>query len=198
MPKELPPAHSAEAVEQIISVIRSSGLRSVHYIGGADENLLRGLIDIQPPLEVSAMDMPDRWRTGFAFFWDEVDFPKTPCPEQPEWLSGILFYQEGAPDHEIGIFDWPWHSRDQLREIVRFTGRKPPALLILIGDALSYEENVQAWFPERQEWGEKKVLHPCNFKHTSYDWEQLGEIWIGRWKSGKISYYERRKRYQSH
>lgn len=194
MPKELPPPHSAEVVELIICVIRSSGLHSVHYTGAADEGLLRALLAHEPKLELSVMDMPDRWETGFAFFWDERDFGNNLATDRPEWLEGIPFYQEGAPDHEIAIRDWPWDSSDQLRKIVRFTGRKPPALLILIGDALTYEEDVRAWIPDREEWGTQTIQHPCNFQHSSYDWEQVEELWIGRWKTGKVSYHERRKR----
>jgi|GEM_PF-4229896 len=67
----------AESVALILDIIRCSGFRTVHYTGRADENLLRGLLGVQPSLEVSVMDMPDRWGTGYAFHYDESEFGKT-------------------------------------------------------------------------------------------------------------------------
>jgi hypothetical protein len=125
------PALSAETISQILAAITSSGLRTVHYTGAANEGLLRALVAHEPKLEVSVMDMPDRWGTGYAFWYDEAEFGNCLPRDRPAWLESIPFYQEGASDHEIGIRDWPWDSADQLEQIVAFTGRKPPTLWFL-------------------------------------------------------------------
>lgn len=184
MPKDLIPPHPAELVSQITSVIRASGLRTVHYTGHADEGLLRELLAIEPEISLSVMDMPDRWKTGFAFFWEERDFPSTPCPELPDWLEEVRFYQEGASDHEIAIRDWPWDSPDQLDRIVRFIGRPPPKLLIIFGEAETYGAGLE-WVVSESEAKQVPVHKPADFRHPSYQWEKLGEIWIGRWIPGQ-------------
>ena len=117
---------SAENVALILDIIRGSEYRTVHYTGRADENVLRGLVGGKPPLEVSVMDMPDRWGTGYAFHYDEREFGNNLPIDRPDWLEGILFYQEGASDHEIAIRDWPWDSSDQMDRIIRFSTRRPP------------------------------------------------------------------------
>lgn len=174
------PPHSPTVVELILSCIASSGYRTVHYTGAADEGLLRSLISHQPKLEVSVMDMPDRWGTGYAFWHDEHQFPNCLPRERPDWLECIPFYQEGAADHEIAIRDWPWDFSDQLDRIVRFTGRKAPSMLIILGLAdlckVGYEGT-----DENGEWERGSMLRAAPFRHPSYLWEQHGEVWLGKW-----------------
>jgi len=184
---------SAENVALILDIIRASGFRTVHYTGRADESLLRGLLGVQPSLEVSVMDMPDRWGTGYAFHYDESDFGNNLPRDRPDWLEGIPFYQEGSSEHEIAIYDWPWNSFDQLDQIVKFTGRQPAKLIILFGDGLVNEVGVEG-MSETGEWERKTILRPMPFKHPKYDWEQIEDIWIGRWREGVISSYERAQR----
>jgi len=188
------PALSPAEREQLLALIAESGYRRVHYTGSAEVGLLRALLAVDPPLEVSVMDMDDRWERGFAYFWEEDEFPGIPCPEKPEWLGGVSFYQEGAPDHEIGLRYWPWDSCDQLERIVAFTGRKASTLLILFGDADKNFVGVSGIFEDGGEWETRYKLCPAPFRHPSYDWETPGGLKIGRWKHGIESAFERRQR----
>lgn len=191
MLKVIPPDHPAELVREIVEIIRSSGLRTVHYTGGADEGLLRALIGHRPPLEVSVMDMPDRWGTGYAFFYEEREFGNCLPRERPDWLDGIPFYQEGAPDHDIGLRDWPWDSCDHLERIVTFSGRSAPKLLLLFGYADSNFVGVEG-VSENGKWERTEILRPMPFRHPAYDWEGREQLWVGRWKAGFTSAAESR------
>ena len=117
MLKVMPPDHPADLVREIVEIIRSSGLRTVHYPGGADEGLLRAIIGHRPPLEVSVMDMPDRWGTGYAFFYEEREVGNCLPRELPDWLEGIPFYQEVAL---VPVF--PPATRDGLPRISGASG----------------------------------------------------------------------------
>ena len=171
---------SAENVTLILEVIRDSGYLTVHYTGRADENLLRGLLGMQPALEVSGMDMPDRWKSGSRYFWDEREACGSEYPECPDWLEGILFYQEGASEHEIAIRDWPWHSSDQMDRIIRSNPRRPPPKLWILFGFADMTEVGFAGIGESGEWERGSMLGAAPFRHKSYDWKRLGEIWVGR------------------
>ncbi len=183
---------SADLVARIMHVICASGLRSVHYTGAADEGLLRALLSHQLKLEISVMDMPDHWGTGYAFWYDEVEFGNCLPRERPEWLEEVPFYQEGSPDHEIGIFDWPWGSSDQLERIVDFDSRRPPEVLILFGFADQNFVGVEG-LSEDGRWERHSIIRPMPYRHPSYDWEIENGLIIGRWKEGTISAYDRRQ-----
>lgn len=115
----------AEVVSAVLAFARGCGCQSAHYIGNADRALIEGLAGIMGKDRVSIMDIPDRWKTGFAYFWDEDEFPGTPCPERPDWLEDIACYQEGAPDPPyLLIRDTPWDHRLQLRRIIAHHARK--------------------------------------------------------------------------
>jgi hypothetical protein len=194
MAREYPPDHPPQLVERIMEIILTSGFCSVHYTGGADEGLLRALAAKRAELEVSVMDMPDRWGTGYAFWYEEREFGNCLPRERPGWLEGIPFYQEGAPDHEIGLRDWPWDSSDQLERIVSFTGRPPPKLLILFGYADLNTVGIEGIF-ESGEWERREILRPMPFRHPAYEWDDSDHLWIGRWKAGVTSAYEKEQRY---
>jgi hypothetical protein len=184
---------STENVALILDIIRGSGYRTVHYTGRADENLLRGLLGEQPGLEVSVMDMPDRWKSGSRFFWDEREACGSEYPECPDWLEGILFYQEGASEHEIGIYDWPWFSCHQFQGMTAFTGRQPPRMVILFGNARLVKAG-EAWMQvEDRVWGKREQYKPIRIRQSSYRWQTVCGLRIGRWKDGVISAYERRQ-----
>jgi hypothetical protein len=128
----------AVVVSSILAFARELGVGSAHYIGNADRALIEGLSGILGKDAVSIMDMADRWKTGFAFFWDEREFPDTPCPERPEWLEGISSYQEGAPDPPyLLVRDTPWDHRLQLRRIIAHHERKDRHIpgVAMIGEA---------------------------------------------------------------
>jgi len=175
------PDLSAETISQILAAITSSGRSTVHYTGAADEGLLRALVAHEPKLEVSVMDMPDRWGTGYAFHYDEREFGQNLPRERPEWLEGIPFYQEGASDHEIAIRDWPWGSSDQMDRIIRFSPRRPPPKLWILFGLADMTEVGYEGIGNNGEWERGSMLRPAPFRHPSYEWEKRGAVWIGRW-----------------
>lgn len=128
----------ADVVSSILTFARKLEVSSAHYIGNADRSLIKGLSEILGNDAVSIIDIPDRWKTGFAFFWDEHEFPNTPCPECPNWLKGITSYQEGGPNLSyLLIQDTPWNHRLQLRNIVEHKKKKNLSIpgIVLIGEA---------------------------------------------------------------
>jgi hypothetical protein len=182
MPFDPPPDHPPALVAQIMEIVLVSPFRTLHYTGGADEGMLRALLADRERLEVTVMDLPDRWGSGWSFFWEEG---KGELPARPEWLEGVPFYQEGASDHEIALRDCPWDSLDQFDLIVAFTGCRPPKLVLLFGRAgmvKTGEERI--W--EDGEWKLKKLdlFKPLTITHPAYDWETLGDLRVGRWKEG--------------
>ncbi len=119
----------ADVVSAVLAFARERGIRTVHYVGNADQALIEGLVGIVGKDGVSIMDIPDRWKTGFGFCWDEREFPNTPCPERPDWLEDIACYQEGGPDcPDLWIQDTGWNAPEQLAEIIAFRQRKHPAI----------------------------------------------------------------------
>ncbi len=126
-------------VEAVLGFARERGVRSAHYVGNADRGLIEGLTSIVGKEALSIMDMPDPWKTGFAFWWDEREFPGIPCPERPEWLEGISCYQEGGPDEaDLMIWETPWNRASQLLRIIGFRrrrGYRPFPQVVLLGEA---------------------------------------------------------------
>ena len=177
--QDLPP----EDVAALLQVVRESGFQSVHYTGRADEGLLRGLLGMRPALKVTVMDIPDRWKTGSAFWDDDEELEDIPCRRRPDWLEGVPFYQEGAPAHDVSVRDWPWDSNDQLKRIVEFSARRRPRLIILFGDA-EFHQNPREALAYGQERKSRDTLHPASFRHPAYDWQHREPFWIGRWNDG--------------
>lgn len=74
-----------------------------------------------------------RPNTGAAFFWDGPDDYPGPC--RPDWLEGVLFFQEGGPKKmDLLIWDVPFSHPDQLAAI---TERHRPTHLLLVDEACS-------------------------------------------------------------
>lgn len=149
-----------------MGIVLASPYRSLHYTGSADEGLMRALLADRERLEISAMDMPNRWGGATRFFWDEFESCGMPYPECPDWLEHVTFYQEGAADHDIALRDWPWGSPHQFRKIVAFTGQQPPRLVLLFG------------------------LADLGTVHRSYHWERREGLTIGRWREGYRSAFD--------
>jgi hypothetical protein len=191
MRSDLPPDHQPALIAQIMEIILASPFRTVHYTGGADEGLLRALLADRKRLEVTVMDMLDRWSSGWSFFWEEgMGEP----PDRPEWLEGVPFYQEGASDHEIALRDWPWESLDQFDRIVAFTGCRPPKLVLLFGRAGRVETGKERIHEDGELKLKTRDVHePLIITHPAYDWETLGELRVGRWKAGVKSAHENRE-----
>lgn len=119
----------SEQISASLAVVREHGIRFAHYVGNADRGLIEGLSGVLGKDAVSIMDMADRWKTGFAFWCDEREFPGTLCPERPEWLEGISCYQEGGPDcPDLWIQDTEWNAPEQLARIIAFRQPKHPPI----------------------------------------------------------------------
>jgi len=191
MRSDLPPDHQPALIAQIMEIILASPFRTVHYTGGADEGLLRALLADRKRLEVTVMDMLDRWSSGWSFFWEEgMGEP----PDRPEWLEGVPFYQEGSSDHEIALRDWPWESLDQFDRIVAFTGCRPPKLVLLFGRTGRVETGKERIHEDGELKLKTRDVHePLIITHPAYDWETLGELRVGRWKAGVKSAHENRE-----
>jgi len=102
---------------------------SVHYIGYAHEPMLR-ILHRHLGIKFSVMDVPDRYSTGMSFFWEEED-GEFPGPARPEWLRGVPFYQEGAPEADLQIQDIRWRDSGQLAALVA----RHPTYFLLIDEA---------------------------------------------------------------
>jgi len=179
-------------IDRIMEILLASPYRTVHYVGQADEGLLRALLADRERLKVTVMDMPDRWKTGYAFCYDEDEFGKHLPRERPDWLEGVPFHQEGAPDHDILIQDWPWDSYDQLENTVAFEGRRPPKWLLLFGFADRNIVGVEG-VSENGRWEREEILRPAPIHHPAYVWENSGGLHVGRWKPEVVSVYEKRQ-----
>lgn len=162
---DLPPLLAPELIMGIMEILNPSPYRTVHYTGAADEGLLQALLAETGRFGVRVMDMPDRWGSGLRFFWEEFESSGSECPEKPGWLNDVPFYQEGAPDHDICLYDWDLESRT-FGQFVSFTGRRPPRIAILFGRA------------------------DMQIRHRSYSWETRGPLRIGRWREGIASAWD--------
>ena len=132
-----------EARPEILAVIddllSSHAVSSVHYTGYAYEPILR-LLHRHLGTSFSVMDMPDRYHTGAAFFWEgDEDYPG---PARPDWLEDVPFYQEGFPDSDLLIWDTPWSHAGQLAAIIE---RRRPTHLLLVDEACSATHTAYSW-----------------------------------------------------
>ena len=119
--------HSASVVSVIGTYIVDAGVRSVHYVGYADESLIRELMGL-PGLKLSLMDYWDRYHRGAHFFNDDdMDLSDL---EVPAWLDGVVTCFEGFPKCEALIWDM------EPCELENFIKDRTPKHLILEGQAI--------------------------------------------------------------
>jgi hypothetical protein len=139
---------------EIQEIIAATPFTTIHYVGCADESVIRAL---KERYSLSIMDQYNRTNRSTHFWFDEteLDFCQYPIPD---WMDGVVSYEEGASPHEIALRDIPWNSADQLDRIVAFAVRSAPELVILFGEA--------------------DLLTTCQ----SYEWERRTGISIGRRK----------------
>jgi len=116
-------------------LLTTRAVTSVHYVGYAHEPVLR-LLHRHLGTAFSVLDYPDRYNTGAAFFWDGPDEDDPyPYPGRPDWLNGVLFFQEGGPKKmDLLIWDMPFSHPGQLAAI---TERHRPTHLLLVDEACS-------------------------------------------------------------
>jgi hypothetical protein len=120
-----------EVLTALDALFTSHTVTSAHYAGYAHEAVLR-LLTRHLGTSFSVMDMPDRYGTGAAFFWEGDD--DCPAPARPDWLEEVLFYQEGVPDADLFIWDVPWSYPEQFSAIIE---RHQPTHLLLVDEACS-------------------------------------------------------------
>lgn len=115
---------SPEVVAVLDGFLTAGTLTSVHYVGYAHEPILR-VLHRHLGAAFSVTDIADRFGAGAQFFWEgDGDYPGQ---ARPDWLEGILFYQEGIPRTDLLIWDAPWRDPEQCSAIVE--SRKPKHLL---------------------------------------------------------------------
>jgi hypothetical protein len=140
------------AIDEILCLLHRSNFKMVHYVGYADERLIKSLI-AEKRYAISLMDYWDRYHRE-VHFWDgdELDLSHLVVPE---WLDGIPSYFEGAPEHDVLLQDIPWQYEGQFDAIVAFESRPAPLCVVLFGEA------------------EMDTGHP------SYSWQQTAFLRIG-------------------
>ena len=118
-----------EVVAIIDELLKTHAIESVHYVGYAHEPILR-LLHRYLGSAFTVMDFADRYHSGAAFLWEGPgDYPGQ---IRPDWLEGVSFYEEGAPDSELLIWDMPWTHHGQLSDIIK---RHAPNCLLLVDEA---------------------------------------------------------------
>lgn len=152
----------------ILSAVRDSGHPRAHYIGHADKSVILGLAAALGTTNVSIMDMHDRWRREAVFFWDEEDYGGLKPPSTPDWLEGIACYFEGAPDHEVFLYDYYRTEMDHILRVPENWVREPPKLIVLFGDSLDMRMN------ETAEWKKFCINHPF------HEWRRHEGVVVGK------------------
>ena len=166
--KPEPPSVTEAQLLMILSAVRESGHTKVHYVGHADKSVILGLAAALGTTNVSIMDMHDRWGREAVFFWDEEDYGGLKPPSTPDWLEGISCYFEGAPDHEVFLYDYYWTELDDILGVPEKWGREHPKRIVLFGDSLDMPMN------ETAEW--KKFCTNRPF----YEWRRYEGVVVGK------------------
>jgi hypothetical protein len=152
MPPYVVPAGTVSAIR---TFLRGRTFNTVHYVGHADEGLIKALIR-EERYTLSLMDYRDRHHRA-AHFWDDEGSKGLSTPVVPDWLDGIPTYHGGSPAHEVLLQDIPWlpgqveswsapASRDprKMQMTISSGGRSRPTLtpwprvptcIVLFGDA---------------------------------------------------------------
>jgi hypothetical protein len=149
------PSVAPTTVQAVVREVRGHAIKSAHYVGTADEGLIRALKD-EMGQGLTIMDYFDRWGGSARFFGEGDGLPLPPCPD---WLQDVPSYQEGCPEADLLLFDLSGKDAEfLLRELLAPPLRRRPFQHVaLVGSAA----------PERP-----RVL--------GYQWEQKGEFWSGK------------------
>lgn len=135
--------HVPTVISAITSYLIGTNVRSVHYVGYADEGLIREMIRI-PGLKLSLMDYWDRYHRG-AHFCNDDDTDLSDL-EVPAWLDGVLTYFEGFPKCEALIWDM------EPCELENCIKSRPPKHLILEG------QGIELILPANYEWEKRDTV----------------------------------------
>mgnify|MGYP001557932652 CR=1 FL=1 len=145
-----------DTLREIVQFLESNPVRFVHYVGNADERLIKTLIAAER-YEISLLDRHDKYGATAHFFWEEGD---PPVDEEPEWLKGVTCFIEGGPDRiDALIWDDRWHFPNQLDKILHFHPNKRPHFVVLVGAAVA------------------------EGRHHFYDWTERSGVFFGRLKA---------------
>lgn len=99
---------SHASVTATVAEVRRRTIRSAHYVGMADEGLIRAL-QAEPGLELSIMDYFDRWGGSTRFFEGGEGLQMPPCPD---WLQDVTCYHEGFPKADLLVWDLKTNPED--------------------------------------------------------------------------------------
>lgn len=147
-----------DMLREIVDFLGNNPVRFVHYVGNADEHLIKALI-AAGRYEISLLDVHDRYGASARTFRDEGDPPVD--IQEPEWLKGVTCYIEGGPAKiDALIWDDKWQFRNQLDKILHFHSGKRPRFIILIGAAIA------------------------DGRHHFYDWTERAGLLFGQLKAG--------------
>jgi hypothetical protein len=137
-------------IDAIASFLRGREFRTIHYIGYADDELIKSLIR-EGHYKLSLMDYWDRHhREKIGFLAEEgLDHSHLVVPD---WLDDIPTYIEGAPQHEVLLQDIPW-LEGQLERLDSRRGH--PACIVLFGEAQR------------------------DASHSRYDWRDIASLRVG-------------------
>jgi hypothetical protein len=91
---------------EIQEIIAATPFTTIHYVGCADESVIRAL---KERYSLSIMDQYNRTNRSTHFWFDEteLDFCQYPIPD---WMDGVVSYEEGASPE--------WHGIKPLSDIV--------------------------------------------------------------------------------
>jgi hypothetical protein len=125
-----------EIVAAVLDAVGRHSIKSAHYVGMADEGLIRALkTELGPGLTI--MDYFDRWGGGARFFGDDEGLSLPACAD---WLEGVTSYHEGCPEADLLVFDLTGEDAEfLLRELLEpREHRKPFKRVILAKGSLPW------------------------------------------------------------
>ena len=170
---------SQETISSIVEIIRYSGMKVVHYVGDADERLMKAILDLGDDYQLSVMDEADSWGCYFQS-WAHEEGYETPQDRRPDWLKRVAFYFEGAPFHkEILIRDWAWdglHHYDSIKSL---------RLMILFGEGTKYSlpweeiRDIDGRMERKEKIPYEEKYADIPKKNPSYDWAVSGDLQVG-------------------
>lgn len=178
------PHASQETIASIVEAIINSGLKVVHYVGHADERLMKAILDLGEDYQLSVMDEADYWQSYYRT-WARSEGCDPP-QEPPGWLKRVTFYFEGGPFYkEILIRDWEWSELYRYECVESIGYYPPPRLLILFAEGTKYRipwEEIPD-IDHRMECGEKipyeERVADIPQKNPFYQWVESGALQIG-------------------
>jgi len=166
-------------VDGIVAFLRGRDFRTLHYLGYADDELIKALIR-EERYTISLMDYWDRHHRETIDFLSEEGIDHSHLVV-PDWLNGIPTYIEGAPRHEVLLQDIPWLD-GQLDRLESYSGRENPRRMSMSvalggrrGAALETDRGDRNAPPCIVLFGDAQ----SDASHPRYDWRTLDSLRVG-------------------